>query len=102
MRMHIGLKICHFLQSVVSISEGSKNKIMRISGIHSHVLCWDSTLEQFLFYRVSGKIAKSDIFWSHRYSTMHLSKQHLCQKRDAPRNIIFFNLFGHPAKQKLF
>ena len=62
MRMHIGLKICHFLQLVVSITEGPKNRIMSKSGIHSSVPCWDSTLEQFLFYRVSRKNAKSDIF----------------------------------------
>ena len=102
MRMHIGLKICHFLQSVVSITKGPKNKIMRISGINSCVPCWDSTLEQFLFYRVSGKNAKSDFFWSHSYSKIHLSKQHFCHKREAPRNIIFFNIFGHLAKQNLF
>ena len=60
MRTHIGLKICHFLLSVVSITEGPKNKIMRKSGIHSSVPCRDSTLEQFLFYRVSGKNAESD------------------------------------------
>ena len=36
MRMHIGLKICHFLQSVVSITEGPK-KIMRKSGTHTSV-----------------------------------------------------------------
>ena len=93
MRMHIGLTICHFLQSVVSITEGPKNKIMRKSGIHSSLPCWDSTLEQFLFYRVSGKNAKSDIFWSHRYSTIHLSKQHFCHKRESPRNIMFLNFF---------
>ena len=58
MRTHIGLKICHFLQSVVSITEGSKNKIMRKSGIHSSARCRDSTLEQFLFYRVSRKMQK--------------------------------------------
>ena len=102
MRTHIGLKICHFLQSVVSITEGPKNKIMRKSGIHSSAPCRGSTLEQFLFYRVSGKIAKSDVFWSRNYSTIHLSKQHFCHKREAPKNIIFSNIFGHLAKQKLF
>ena len=45
-----------------AFTEGPKNKIMRKSGIHSSVQCWDSTLEQFLFYRVSGKNAKCDIF----------------------------------------
>ena len=64
MRMHIGLEICHFLQSVVSITEGQKNKIMRKSGIHSSVPCWDSTLEQFLFCWVSKKIEKHDVSWS--------------------------------------
>ena len=61
MRMHIELKICHFLQSVVSITEGPKNKIMRKTSIHSSVPCWDSTLKRFLFYEVSGKNVKSDI-----------------------------------------
>ena len=43
-RTHIGLKFCHFLQSVVSITEGPKNKIMRKSGIHSSAPCRESTL----------------------------------------------------------
>ena len=102
MRTHIGLKICHFLQSVVSITEGPKNKIMRKSGIHSSVPCRDSTLEQFLFYRVSRKNAKSDIFWSLSYSTIHLSEQYFGHKREARKNTIFSIFFGHPAKQKLF
>ena len=102
MRTHIGLKICHFLQSVVSITEGPKNKIMRKSGIHSSVPCRDSTLEQFLFNRVSRKNAKNNIFWSRSYSTIHLSKQYFSHKREAPRNTFFFNFFGYPAKQKLF
>ena len=58
MRIHTCLKICHFLQSVVSITEGPKNKIMRKSGIHSSVPCWDSMLEQFLFCWVSKKNSK--------------------------------------------
>ena len=62
MRMHIGLKMCHLLQSVVSITEGPKNKIMRKFGIQSYVLCRDSTLEQFLFYRVSEKMQKAISF----------------------------------------
>ena len=89
MRMHIGLKICHFLPSVVSITEGPENKIMRKSGIHSSFLCSCSTLEQFLFYRVSRKNAKSDIFWSLSYSTIHLSEQYFGHKREARKNTIF-------------
>ena len=102
MRTHIGLKICHFLPSVVSITEGPENKIMRKSGIHSSFLCSCSTLEQFLFYRVSRKNAKSDIFWSLSYSTIHLSEQYFGHKREARKNTIFSIFFGHPAKQKLF
>ena len=102
MRTHIGLKICHFLPSVVSITEGPENKIMRKSGIHSSFLCSCSTLEQFLFYRVSRKNAKKDIFLSGSYSTILLSKQYFSHKREAPRNTFFFNFFGYPAKQKLF
>ena len=89
MRTHIGLKICHFLQSVVSITEGPKNKIIRKSGIHSSVPCRDSTLEQFLFYRVSRKNEKSGIFWSRSYSTIHPSKQYFSHKKEAPRKSIF-------------
>ena len=57
-----GIKICHFLQSAASITQGPKNKILRKSGIHSSVPCWDSTLEHFLFYRVSGKMQKATSF----------------------------------------
>ena len=57
-RTHIGLKICHFLLSVGSITESPKNQIMRKSGIHSSVPCQDSTLEQFLFWWVSKKNGK--------------------------------------------
>ena len=102
MRMHIGLKICHFLQSVVSITEGPKNKIIRKSGIHSSVPCRDSTLEQFLFYRVSRKNEKSGIFWSRSYSTIHPSKQYFSHKKEAPRRTIVFNFIGHQDRQKLF
>ena len=35
---------------------------MRKYGIHSSVPCRDSTLEQFLFYRVSGKMQKAIFF----------------------------------------
>ena len=100
--MHIGPKICHFLLSTVSITEGPKNKIMRKSGIHSSVPCRDSTLEQFLFYRLSGKNAKRDIFWNPNYNKINLSKQYFSHKAEAQRNIIFFDVFGHPGKQNLF
>ena len=62
MRTHIGLRICHFLPSVVSNTEGPKNKIMRKSGIHSSVPCRDSTIEQFLFCWVSKKNWKTWCF----------------------------------------
>ena len=63
MRTHIGLKICHFLLSVVSITEGPENKIMRKSGIHSSVPCRDSILEQFLFSWVSKRIQENGVSW---------------------------------------
>ena len=66
-----------------------KKQIMKKSGIHSFVPCLESTLEQFLFYRVSGKMTKSNIFWSPSYSTINLSKQYFSHKIEAPRNIIF-------------
>ena len=62
MRTHIGLKICHFLQSVVSITEGPKNKIMRKSGIHSSAPCRGSTLEQFCFTGCPEKLQKAMSF----------------------------------------
>ena len=101
MRTHIGLKICHFLQLVVSITEGPKNKIMKKSGIHSSVPCRDSTLEQFLFYRLSGKNAKSHIFWNPNYNKINLSKQYFSHKIEAQRNIIFHDFFWTPSKTKL-
>ena len=54
--MHIGLPICHFLLSTVSIPEGPKNKIMRKSGIHSSGPCRDRTLKQFSFCWVNEKV----------------------------------------------
>ena len=102
MRMHIGPKICHFLLSPVSITEGPKNKILRKSGIHSSVPCRDSTLEHFLFYRLSGKNAKSHIFWNPNYNKINLCKQYFSHKTEAQRNIIFFDVFGDQAKQNLF
>ena len=63
MSMHIDLNICHFLKSVVSITEGPKNKIMGKSGIHGSVPCWDSTFEQFLFCWVSKKIEIHNVSW---------------------------------------
>ena len=102
MRMHIDPKICHFLLSPVSITEGPKNKIMRKSGIHSSVPCRDSTLEQFLFYRLSGKNAKRDTFWNPNYNKINLSKQYFSHKTEAQRSIFFSDVFGHPTKQNLF
>ena len=95
-------KFVTFCNQLWALMRAQKSKIMRKYGIHNSVPCRDSTLEQFLFYRVSRKNAKSYIFWRHCYSTIHLSKQHFCHKREAPRNIMFSNFFGHPAKQKLF
>ena len=63
MRTHIGQKNCHFLQSVVGITEGPKNKIMRKSGIHSSVPCQDSTLKQFFFSLVSNFFFKNGVSW---------------------------------------
>ena len=57
MRMHIGLIICHFLLSTVSITESPKNKIMGKSGLYGLYPCRGSPVKQFLFYRVSRKIA---------------------------------------------
>ena len=48
-----------------------------------------SSLEQFLFYRVSGKIAKSYIFWDPSKNTLIILKQYLSRKREAQRNIFF-------------
>ena len=101
MRMHIGLKICHFLLSPVSITEGPKNKIMRKSGIHSSVPCRDSTLQYFLFYRLSRKNAKIHIFWNPNYNKINVSKQYFSQKIEAQRNIIFYDFFWIPSKTKL-
>ena len=62
--MHIGLKICHFLPLNLSITEVRKNKNMGKTRFHGSSLCWDSTLEQLLFHRVSKINAKNDISWN--------------------------------------
>ena len=102
MRTHIGLKICHFLQSVVSITEGPKNKIMRKSGIHSSAPCRDSTLEQFLFYRVSRKMQKAISFGAAAIAQYIHQNNNQAMKERPQETPFFFNFFGHPAKQKLF
>ena len=75
----------HFLLSILSITEGPTNEIMRKSGIPSR----DSTLEQFFFYRVSGN-AKINI----NQNNTSVIKERLQETQ-------FFSIFLHPAKQKL-
>ena len=60
MRMHIDLKICHFLLFTLSIAEAGKSKNKGETGIHGPSLCRGSTTKQFLFHRVLKKMAK---FW---------------------------------------
>ena len=91
MRTHIGQKNCHFLQSVVGITEGPKNKIMRKSGIHSSARCRDSTLKQFLFYRVSRKIQKVISFGAAYIKTI------LKPQKRGPKKHIFFSIFWTPS-----
>ena len=62
MRMHIDLKICHFLLMTVSIAEARNSKNKGKAGIHGPSPCRGSTTEQFLFHRVLKKMAKIDIF----------------------------------------
>ena len=62
MRMHIGLIICHFLLSTVSITESPKNKIIGKSGLYGLYPYQGSPVKRFLFYGVSRKIVKNDIF----------------------------------------
>ena len=92
MRMHIGLKICHFLQSVVSITEGPKNKIIRKSGIHSSVPCRDSTLEQFLFYRVSRKMLKTISFGAVAIA-QYIYQNNTSAIKERPQETQFFSIF---------
>ena len=100
---HIDLKICHFLQAVVSITEGSKNKIMRKSGIHSSVPCWYSTLEKFLFFRVSGKMQKAICFEATVIAQYQTYQNNTSAIKERPKEASCFSIiFGHPAKQKLF
>ena len=58
MRMHIDLKICHFLLFTLSIAEAGKSKNKGETGIHGPSLCRGSTTKQFLFHRVLKKMAK--------------------------------------------
>ena len=48
MRMHIGLLICHFLLSTLSITKSTKNKMMGKSGLYGLYPCWGSPVKQFL------------------------------------------------------
>ena len=64
MRMHIGLKSCHFLPLNLIIAEVRKNKNIGKTWVHCSSLCWDSTLEQLSFHRVSKINAKNDISWN--------------------------------------
>ena len=89
MRTHIGLKICHFLLSVVSITEGPENKIMRKFCIHSSVPCRDSTLEQFLFNLVSKKIEKNDFSWGLFFMAEVLFWWMYCAIAAAPKETAF-------------
>ena len=45
MRSHIGLIICHFLVSAVSITESPKNKIMGKTGFYGLSACRGSAVE---------------------------------------------------------
>ena len=62
MRMHIDLKICHFLLLTVSISEAGKLKNKLKIGIHGPSLCRGSTTKQYLFHRVLKKKGKKLTF----------------------------------------
>ena len=97
MRTHIGLKICHFLQSVVSITKGQKNKIMRKSGIQSSVPFRDRTLEQFLFSLVSKIIEKNGLSLGLFFMAKVLFWWMYCAIAAAPKDTAFFIFSTHPV-----
>ena len=80
MRMHIDLKICHFLLFTLSIAEAGKSKNKGETGIHGPSLCRGSTTKQFLFHRVLKKMEKLDVFgashgnWHFTYSRLEAPK----------------------------
>ena len=92
MRTHIGLKICHFLLSVVSITEGPENQIMWESGIHSSVPCQDSTLEQVLFYRGSRKMQKA-ISFGPAAKAQYIYQNNTSAIKERPQETQFFSIF---------
>ena len=94
-RMHIGLKICHVVQIVVSITEGPKNKIMRKSGIHSSVPCWDSRISEKKKLKVKSFEATAIAQYIFQNNTSAI--------KERPQETPFYSIFlGHPANQKLF
>ena len=94
MRMHICQNKCHFLGPILRGTEGPKNKIMRKSGIHSSVPCWDSTLEQFLFYRVSGKNKKT-ISFEATAIRQYIYQNNTSAIKERPQETSCFPIFGH-------
>ena len=51
------------LQSVVSTTEDPKNKIMRKSGIHGSVPCWEQYFKTIFVLMGAHKIEKYDVSW---------------------------------------
>ena len=68
MRMHIGLIICHFLLSTVSITESPKNKIMGKAGLYGLYPCRGSPVKQFFFTGCPEKLQKKTPFFKAPYS----------------------------------
>ena len=84
----------------MSITEGPKNKSMRKSGINSSVPCWDSTLEQFLFYRVSGKNAKV-ISYEATDIAQYIDQSNTSAIKESPKKHHVFQFFWTPSKTKI-
>ena len=97
MRMHIDLKICHFLLFTLSIAEAEKSKNKGETGIHGPSLCRGSTTKQFLFHRVLKKIVKIDVFGA-SHGNWHFTYSRL----EDPKGSVFDNFWGYPTKQKWF
>ena len=100
MRTHIGLKICHFLLSVVSITEGPKNKIMKKSGIHSSIPCWDNTFQNnFCFSGFLEKMQKAKSFGATAIAYC-IYQNNTSAKKERPQETSYFSFFLDTQQNK--
>ena len=95
--MHIDLKICHFLQLIVSITEAGKSKNKGKTGIHGPSPYRASITEQF-FCTGCEKNWQKMTFFGASYGNWHFIYLRLETQKEG----IFDHFEGYHVKQKLF